>query len=130
MVEGPDRGKAEPTSAGELAVGTGEANQLVLTDPTVSRHHFVIVPTPKGYHLRDTGSTNGTFVGVLLWGIQPIKKRAADNRPHFLLRTHQRLPRAADGIHGLDRRRLVREKKRLARHGRPVPGARIRPCGR
>jgi transcriptional regulator with PAS, ATPase and Fis domain len=62
VVEGPDRGRAEPTSAGELAVGTGDANQLVLTDPTVSRHHFVIVPTPKGYHLRDTGSTNGTFL--------------------------------------------------------------------
>jgi transcriptional regulator with PAS, ATPase and Fis domain len=62
VIEGPDRGRAEPTSAGELAVGTGDANQLVLTDPTVSRHHFVIVATPRGYHLRDTGSTNGTFL--------------------------------------------------------------------
>ena len=62
VVDGPDRGRLELTTAGELAVGTGDANQLVLTDPTVSRHHFVIVVTPRGYHLRDTGSTNGTFL--------------------------------------------------------------------
>jgi two-component system, NtrC family, response regulator GlrR len=62
VTEGPDRGRFELTTGGELAVGTGDANQLVLTDPTVSRHHFVIVATPRGYHLRDTGSTNGTFL--------------------------------------------------------------------
>jgi transcriptional regulator with PAS, ATPase and Fis domain len=62
VVDGPDRGRFELSSASELAVGTGEANQLVLTDPTVSRHHFVITTSPRGYHLRDTGSTNGTFL--------------------------------------------------------------------
>src|SRR5262249_19467075 len=31
--------------------------------PTVSRHHCAIRVTPRGYQLRDLGSTNGTFVG-------------------------------------------------------------------
>ena len=34
--------------------------QLVLRDPTVSRHHCVIAATPEGFLLRDLGSTNGT----------------------------------------------------------------------
>jgi two-component system response regulator GlrR len=62
VIDGPDRGRSELSSASELAVGTGEANQLVLADPTVSRHHFVITFTPRGYHVRDTGSTNGTYL--------------------------------------------------------------------
>jgi DNA-binding NtrC family response regulator len=63
VVEGPDRGAVGRDAAGELACGTAAGNQLVLTDPTVSRYHFVITATPDGAHLRDVGSTNRVFLG-------------------------------------------------------------------
>ncbi len=41
-------------------IGTAPGNQLILTDQAVSRHHCVIAVTPRGFLLRDLGSTNGT----------------------------------------------------------------------
>jgi DNA-binding NtrC family response regulator len=35
---------------------------MVLTDPTVSRHHCSLRVLPEGYFIRDDGSTNGTRV--------------------------------------------------------------------
>jgi DNA-binding NtrC family response regulator len=67
VVEGPDRGKAVDGSEDEVSVGTNDGNDLVLTDPTVSRHHAAIAPTPRGHLLRDLGSTNGTSInGVVI----------------------------------------------------------------
>ena len=60
VTAGPDRGKDHGSSGAEVAVGTAPANQLVLTDPAVSRHHLVLSVTPLGVQLRDLGSTNGT----------------------------------------------------------------------
>jgi DNA-binding NtrC family response regulator len=62
VTDGPDRGAERVCDGAELAVGTARANHLVLTDPAVSRHHFVLAVTPLGVHLRDLGSTNGTFL--------------------------------------------------------------------
>lgn len=62
VTDGPDQGRVESSSGSEFAVGTGEGNHLVLSDPSVSRHHFVIMATPRGLHLRDVGSTNGTYL--------------------------------------------------------------------
>jgi two-component system response regulator GlrR len=45
-----------------LAIGSSEGNRLVLGDALVSRHHCEITTTPLGMHVRDLGSTNGTFV--------------------------------------------------------------------
>jgi two-component system, NtrC family, response regulator GlrR len=107
VVEGPDRGRAELTTEGELAVGTAEANQLVLTDPTVSRYHFVITWTPRGYHLRDTGSTNGTFLAghrvdsaylvdgsIVRAGITTFRFEAADGEIRAPLSDDDRFGRA------------------------------------
>ena len=63
MLDGPDRGALARDAGGELACGTAVGNQLVLTDPTVSRYHFVITATPDGAHLRDVGSTNRVLLG-------------------------------------------------------------------
>ncbi|HSZ80947.1 MAG TPA: sigma 54-interacting transcriptional regulator [Polyangia bacterium] len=62
IVKGPDRGEA--IAIGELAVtvGSGSGNDVVLTDPTISRRHLVIEPREDGVILRDVGSTNGSFV--------------------------------------------------------------------
>jgi len=46
----------------EVSVGTGPGNDLVVDDPAVSRHHFAIVPTPRGHLVRDLESTNGTSI--------------------------------------------------------------------
>jgi len=45
-----------------LRIGKNEGNDLVLTDTTVSRDHCEITRDPRGYLLRDLGSTNGTLL--------------------------------------------------------------------
>lgn len=63
VLEGPNAGLSLRARTSEVSVGTAAANDLVLTDPTVSRHHFSVTATPDGLHLRDLGSSNGTTVG-------------------------------------------------------------------
>ncbi len=63
VIDGPDTGASFRAEASEVSVGTAQANDLVLKDPTVSRHHFSITATPEGFLLRDFGSSNGTWVG-------------------------------------------------------------------
>jgi DNA-binding NtrC family response regulator len=62
VLDGPDKGAVAEDVAGELSCGTAQGNHLVLSDPAVSRHHFVLTVTPRGAHLRDVGSTNGIFL--------------------------------------------------------------------
>ena len=62
VVEGPDRGLSVRGQGGELSAGAAEGNDLRLTDPAVSRHHFSITSLPDGFVVRDLGSTNGTRV--------------------------------------------------------------------
>ena len=67
VIEGPDQGKQVEGGSEEIAVGTADANDLVLADPSVSRHHVAIAPTAKGLLVRDLGSTNGTTLnGVVI----------------------------------------------------------------
>jgi two-component system, NtrC family, response regulator GlrR len=61
VVDGPDRGRSLE-GAEELAVGLSDANDFVLTDPTVSRHHISIASTANGHLVRDLGSKNGTAI--------------------------------------------------------------------
>jgi two-component system, NtrC family, response regulator GlrR len=63
VAKGPDRGDSRESSAFEFSVGTAPGNDLVLSDPTVSRHHCSIIATPDGFLLRDLQSTNGTILG-------------------------------------------------------------------
>jgi transcriptional regulator with GAF, ATPase, and Fis domain len=63
VVEGPDAGAELRARAREVSVGIMPGNDLVLTDPTVSRHHVSVTATPEGFLLRDLGSSNGTWVG-------------------------------------------------------------------
>src|SRR5262249_26269396 len=62
VTTGPDAGRERVSESNELAIGTAEANQLVLTGATVSRHHCVIAADAGAFELRDLGSTNGTFL--------------------------------------------------------------------
>src|SRR5215468_6669603 len=60
VVRGPDRGRSAISDGPEFSIGSAPDNQLVLTDPTVSRRHCLVRVTPEGFLLRDLGSTNGT----------------------------------------------------------------------
>ena len=62
---GPDSGLSRVADEPEFSIGTSPSNQLVLTDPTVSRHHCVIESTGRGFRLKDLGSTNGTRLGAI-----------------------------------------------------------------
>jgi len=65
VVDGPDVGRRAELAGPALAVGTDPSNQLVLTDPTVSRFHFRIAADDHGLLLTDRDSANGTVVAGL-----------------------------------------------------------------
>ena len=62
LVEGPDRDKVVEHSCERLCVGTSPANELTLTDPTVSHYHLEL-RCEDGVRVKDLGSRNGTYVG-------------------------------------------------------------------
>ncbi|MCI0572134.1 MAG: sigma 54-interacting transcriptional regulator [Myxococcaceae bacterium] len=59
---GADASTEVSSSSEKLTVGSAPGNDLVLSDPTVSRFHAELVREPEGYRVRDLGSTNGTRV--------------------------------------------------------------------
>ncbi|MEZ4223261.1 MAG: sigma 54-interacting transcriptional regulator [Polyangiaceae bacterium] len=63
VVAGPDRGRQLTFQDTALTIGTAQGNELVLTDPTVSRYHLELERAADRILLRDLGSTNGTSVG-------------------------------------------------------------------
>ncbi len=63
VLDGPDAGTSFRARTSEVSVGTAAANDLVLSDPTVSRHHFSLTATSEGLYLKDLGSSNGTLIG-------------------------------------------------------------------
>jgi DNA-binding NtrC family response regulator len=58
----PGQDPGQDFEAERITVGSARGNDLVLSDPAVSRHHFEIAIGEGGYLLRDLGSTNGTYV--------------------------------------------------------------------
>jgi hypothetical protein len=63
VADGLDAGREAVSDGRELSIGTAADNDLVLTDPTVSRHHLAVRCTERGYWVRDLGSTNGILMG-------------------------------------------------------------------
>lgn len=59
---GRDTGEDISVPKAHVAIGTLPENDIVLTDPTVSRRHAVVEETPGGWLVKDLGSTNGTFL--------------------------------------------------------------------
>jgi hypothetical protein len=72
VTQGPDAGREAVSTGRELSVGTAPNNQLVLTDPTVSRNHLAVRCTEYGYWVRDLGSTNGILMGPQLVQVAAI----------------------------------------------------------
>jgi DNA-binding NtrC family response regulator len=65
VVKGPDAGRVVVAREESLAIGTADGNDLVLTDPTVSRYHVELARGEHGVVVVDHGSTNGTVVGTV-----------------------------------------------------------------
>jgi two-component system, NtrC family, response regulator GlrR len=63
VIAGPAAGKRCRVEQLELRIGSHPANDLVLADDTVSRHHLDLRVVPDGYRLTDRGSANGTRLG-------------------------------------------------------------------
>lgn len=68
VLSGPDSGKTVVADKAEVTIGSSkDGNCLVLSDPTVSRFHAVLMESAGGYLLKDLNSTNGTYLnGVLI----------------------------------------------------------------
>ena len=47
VTHGPDAGREAVSDGPELSVGTAPTNQLVLSDPTVSRNHLAVLSDPR-----------------------------------------------------------------------------------
>jgi DNA-binding NtrC family response regulator len=62
---GPDAGQVRHCQGSTLTIGSAPTNELVLSDPLVSRQHALLRLTPRGIQLEDQGSKNGTWVGGL-----------------------------------------------------------------
>jgi transcriptional regulator with GAF, ATPase, and Fis domain len=65
VLEGPDAGKRATFGAEEVNVGSLPANDLALTDTSVSRYHLRVAGGANGFVLTDLDSTNGTYFGPL-----------------------------------------------------------------
>lgn len=61
ILAGEYAGRREPLS-GTLSIGRAPENDIVLSDPRVSRHHAAIGRDGDGFFLVDRGSSNGTWV--------------------------------------------------------------------
>jgi len=85
-----------PLATREIAIGSAADNQIVVADPTVSRHHARIVRNLSRFRLIDLDSTNGTFVngGRIR---RPIRLKGGDEIRVGAVRFTLLLPRARRG---------------------------------
>src|SRR3954464_5018728 len=61
ILEGPQAGTAIEVPGPEARIGSARGCDVVLEDPTVSRHHLTLRVDAKGIRIIDAGSHNGTF---------------------------------------------------------------------
>ena len=69
VISGPDQGNEFELARGDgdaaanrLRVGRDPSVEIPLTDPAVSREHFCLEPSARGFRLVDLGSRNRTFL--------------------------------------------------------------------
>ena len=57
-----------------LTIGRSGSNDIVLPDPSVSKHHARVVQEGDGWKLADIGSTNGSWLNG-----ERVKERRLEN---------------------------------------------------
>jgi DNA-binding NtrC family response regulator len=71
VLQGPDKGLTREVRGAEFLIGAAEDNDLVLTDPSVSKHHGLLRAEPHGQYLLDQESKNGVrLAGHLVSRVQ------------------------------------------------------------
>jgi DNA-binding NtrC family response regulator len=77
VTHGPDKGAVTLVEKTRLRVGGLPSNDLQLSDPAVSGHHFELIVEQDGHRIRDLGSRNGTWIGEIRIGdaLLPPKAR-------------------------------------------------------
>ena len=122
---------------GEVSIGRGIDNSVILNSDSISRRHAGIEIRAGGYYLTDRHSTNGTYVNDEL--VQDCQLRRGDQIKigdtilKFLSgadlesQYHETIYRMTimDGLTGIHNKRylveqLDRELSRATRHGRPL----------
>ena len=58
--EQPEQREVVPE--GEVTIGRGDGNTIVIEDSRISREHAILTPDVSGHRIRDMGSRNGTRV--------------------------------------------------------------------
>jgi hypothetical protein len=77
FLSGPLDGRIVPMKA-RVRIGREVVdNDLVLDDPSVSRHHALIEALDGGFQIRDLGSSNGTFLNGMRLD-RPLRLSAGD----------------------------------------------------
>lgn len=75
-----ETGDRHPLSGDRLTIGRYHDNDVVISDPSVSRHHAVMERHGPTYQLTDLGSTNGTQVNL-----SPVKKAILEDEDRVTL---------------------------------------------
>lgn len=71
---GPQPNQSFELTKDVMSLGRDIANDLVINDREISRHHLRITRGGDGHAIEDLGSTNGTFVnGKRVTGVTPLK---------------------------------------------------------
>ena len=124
---GPLCGEAFPIDGPEWVVGRDPANRLSIPDRLMSRRHCAVTFVDGRYHLRDLGSSNGTFVNGIPVGERVLEHgdriRAGDSVLMFLTSEPPALRTALASAPGAvdDRTTRVGEALRAEAHRRGVP---------
>lgn len=59
---GPQPNQQFELNRDKITIGRDVTNDVIISDPEISRHHARLVRTANGYAIEDLRSTNGTFV--------------------------------------------------------------------
>lgn len=62
VLSGPLKDSTIPLSDPEISIGREASNGIALSDPSVSRRHFLLRRQEENFQLQDLGSRNGTLV--------------------------------------------------------------------
>jgi len=62
VIAGPLKDSTIPLHNSETTIGRDPGNLLIISDPSLSRKHCVLIRDDDGYSIRDLESRNGTFV--------------------------------------------------------------------
>jgi adenylate cyclase len=73
VLAGIEQGQSYKITRPTTSIGRSSTCDIVLTDPLISRQHCQIILGMSGVHVKDLGSTNGTFINGAKISESPIR---------------------------------------------------------